>query len=165
MFLAHIGRRWSGVSWAEGGLASIVVRLFIFSKIFSFSKTPWPVIAKFCDELSWVGGTKVCSLHLSHMTKMATHIWLKHMKIVNGTGGPISVKFSTLHQGFQFIIVCSNDEPGLTLTYFMAMSNLVIKAFISYASENSGFFRNYCSLLACDLKVVRVEFSEIIVAY
>ena len=28
------------------------------------------------------------------------------------------------------IIVCSNDDPGVTLTYFTARSNLVTKAFL-----------------------------------
>ena len=40
-----------------------------FSKI--FSETTLPIKAKFYVEPPWVGGTKVCSLHLSHMTKMA----------------------------------------------------------------------------------------------
>ena len=34
------------------------------------------------------------------------------------------------HWGLQPIIVCSNDDPGVTLTYFMARSNLVIYAFL-----------------------------------
>ena len=29
------------------------------------------------------------------------------------------------HWGLQVIIVCSNDEPGLTLTYFTARSNFL----------------------------------------
>ena len=40
------------------------------SKIFS-SKTAWPIKAKFYVEPPWIGGTKVCSRHLGHMTKMA----------------------------------------------------------------------------------------------
>ena len=36
-----------------------------------FSKTAWPIKAKFCVEPLWVGKTKFCSRHLSHMTKMA----------------------------------------------------------------------------------------------
>ena len=41
-----------------------------FSKIF-FSKTAGPIEAKFHVDPPWVGGTKVCSGHLGHMTKMA----------------------------------------------------------------------------------------------
>ena len=36
----------------------------------------------------------------------------------------------------------SNDDPGVTLTFFTARSNLVTKAFLW---ENSGYLRNYCS--------------------
>ena len=36
-----------------------------------FSKTTWPIKAKFYVEPPWEGGTKVCSRHLGHMTKMA----------------------------------------------------------------------------------------------
>ena len=34
------------------------------------------------------------------------------------------------HQGLLPIIVCSNDDPGMTLTYFTARSNLVTYAFL-----------------------------------
>ena len=43
---------------------------FTISNIF-FSETAWPIKAKFYVEPHWVGGTKVCSRHLGHMTKMA----------------------------------------------------------------------------------------------
>ena len=48
---------------------SVVVRRrpsLTISKIF-FSKTAWPIKAKFYVEPPWVGGTKVCSRHLGHM--------------------------------------------------------------------------------------------------
>ena len=65
-FLAHLSRRLIGeligYSWS-----SIRPQC---SKIF-FSKTAWPIKAKFYVESPWVGGTKVCSRHLGHMTKMA----------------------------------------------------------------------------------------------
>ena len=40
------------------------------SKIF-FSKTAWPIKAKFYVEPPWVGETKVCPRHVGHMTEMA----------------------------------------------------------------------------------------------
>ena len=42
----------------------------------------------------WVGGTKVCSQHLGHMTKMAAMpIYGKNpSKIFSGTVGPFSMK-------------------------------------------------------------------------
>ena len=63
------------------------------TKIFS-SKTAWPIKAKFYVEPPWVGGTKVCSRHLGHMTKMAAMpIYGKNpSKIFSRTGGPISTK-------------------------------------------------------------------------
>ena len=45
----------------------------------------------------------------------------------SGTGGPISMKLGMKH--LLPIIVCSNDDPGLTLTYFTARSNFVLWAF------------------------------------
>ena len=43
----------------------------------------------------------------------------------SGTGKPISKKVGMYHRGLLSIIVCSNDDPGVTLTFFMARSNLV----------------------------------------
>ena len=63
-----IGYPWSGVRPSVRP-SSVVVRSQC-SKIF-FSKTAWPIKAKFYVEPPWVGGTKVCSRHLGHMTKMA----------------------------------------------------------------------------------------------
>ena len=63
-----------------------------------------------------------------HMTKMAAMpIYGKNPSKIffSGTGGPISTKLGMKHWGLQPIIVCSNDDPGVTLTYFMARSNLV----------------------------------------
>ena len=51
-------------------------------------------------------------------------------KIFSGTGQPISTKLGMKHRGLQPIIVCSNDDPRVTLTYFTTRSNLVTKAFL-----------------------------------
>ena len=40
----------------------------------------------------------------------------------SGTSGTISMKFGMKHQGIGSIIAYSNDDPELTLTYFMARS-------------------------------------------
>ena len=63
-----------------------------------------------------------------HMTKMAA-------MLINGknpskiffsrTGGPIFTKLDMQHCGLQPNIVCSNDDPKVTFTYFTARSNLV----------------------------------------
>ena len=39
-----------------------------------------------------------------------------------------------------------SDDPGLTMTYFTAMSNLVPFAFVWEKGKTVGFFRNYCRL-------------------
>ena len=63
------------------------------SKIF-FSKTAWPIKAKFYVEPPWVGGMKVCSQHLGHMTKMAAMptYGKNSSKIFSRTGRPIFTK-------------------------------------------------------------------------
>ena len=95
-FLAHLSRRLIGeligYSWSGVRPSSSVVvhRRSQCSKIF-FSKTAWPIKAKFYVEPLWVGGTKVCSRHLGHMTKMAaTPIYGKNpSKVFSRTGGLI----------------------------------------------------------------------------
>ena len=102
------------------------------SKIF-FSETAWPIKAKFYVEPPWVGGTIFCSRHLGHMTKMtAMPIYGKNPSKIffSRTGGPIFTKLGMKHWGLQPIIVCSNDDPGVTLTYLTAMSNLENYAFL-----------------------------------
>ena len=88
--LAHLSQRlfgelivyqWSGVRHHPS----------TFSNIF-FSKTAWPIKAKFYVEPPWVGGTKVCSQYLGHMTKMAAiPIYGKNPSNIfySRTGGPI----------------------------------------------------------------------------
>ena len=71
---------------------------------------------------------KIYQHDAGHMTKMAAKP--KYGKnpskiFFSGTGGPISTKLGMLHRGLQPIIDYSNDDPGLTLTYFTARSNLV----------------------------------------
>ena len=113
------------ISYPWSGVRPSSVRRSQCSNIF-FSKTAWPIKAKCYVESPWVGGTKVYSRHLGHMTKMAaTPIYGKNpSKIFSRTGGPISTKLGILHRGLMSIIVCSNDDPGVTLTYFTARSNL-----------------------------------------
>ena len=61
-------------------------------------------------ELQWDGGTKVCSYGPGHMTKMAAMpIYGKNLKKSSGMQ----------HRMLEYYQVCSDDDPGLTLTYFM----------------------------------------------
>ena len=102
-----------------------------------------------------VGGTKVCSQHLGHMTKMAaTPIYGKNPSKIffSRTGGPIFPKLGMKHRGLQPIIVCSNDNPGVTLTYFTERSNLETLAFVWEKVKTVDFSQ---TIEECDLKVGR----------
>ena len=46
-----------------------------------------------------------------------------------GTSGPISTKLGMKHRRLGPIIFCSNDKPGLPLTYFTTRSNFATYAF------------------------------------
>ena len=50
--------------------------------------------------------------------------------IFSGTKRPISLKLGMQHRVLEYYQVCSNDDPGLVLTYFTARSNLVPYAFV-----------------------------------
>ena len=75
---------------------------------------------------------KVCSNGPGHMTKMAAMpIYGKKLKIFfSGTKRPMALNLGMHHRVLENYQVCSNDDPGLTLTYFTARSNLVPYAFI-----------------------------------
>ena len=108
-----------------------------FSKI--FSRTAWPIKAKFHIEPHWDGGTKICSRGLGHMTKMAAMpIYGQKSSSPEPKGQwPCGLVCSIGDLGP--IIVCSNDDPWLTLTYFTARSNLVPYAFIWGKTVRNSF--------------------------
>ena len=67
------------------------------------------------------------------MTKMATTpIYGKNSLNIffSGTKRPLALGFDMWHSGCGPYQVSTNDESGLTLTYFMARSNLIPNAFI-----------------------------------
>ena len=66
------------------------------------------------------------------MTKMAAMpIYGKNLKIFfSGSKRPMTLKLCMLRRVPEYYQVYSNDEPGLTLTYFTARSNLVPYAFV-----------------------------------
>ena len=82
------------------------------------------------------------------MTKMATMpIYGKNMKNSSlEPKGLMTLKVCMQHWVLEFYQICSNDDPGLTLTYFTARSNLVPYAFVWE-------------------KVKTMDFSETIVVY
>ena len=85
-----------------------------------------------CGASQWDGGTKVYSRGLGHMTKMAAMpIYGKNpSEIFSRTKGPLTCGLVCSNGALGPIIVCSNDDPRLTLTYFTTRSNLVSYAFI-----------------------------------
>ena len=56
-----------------------------------------------------------------------------------------------LHWGLLPIIVCSNDDPGVTLTHFTASSNLVTLAFLCEKVKKVYFSE---TIADCDLKLI-----------
>ena len=77
-------------------------------------------------------GTKVDSNGLAHVTKMAAMpIYGKNLKkiIFSGTKSTMTLKVGMQHGVLEYYQICSNDDPGFTLTYFTVRSNLVPYAF------------------------------------
>ena len=74
---------------------------------------------------------EVCSNGSGHMTKMAAMpIYGKNpLKIFSRTRRPMTLGLGMKHQGCGAYQVCSNDDPGLTLTYLTSRSNLLPNAF------------------------------------
>ena len=103
-------------------------------------------------EPPWDGGTKVCSNSVGHMNKMAAMpIYGKNLKkkiFFPRTQKPMTLKLG-MHLGAR---VLSNDDPGLTLTYFTAMSNLVPYAFVWEKCKTMDFSE---TIVVYDVKVGR----------
>ena len=60
------------------------------------------------------------------------------------------LKLCMQHWGLKLYKVCLNGDPGLTLTYFTARSNLEIQAFLKEKVKTVDFSE---TIAACDLKV------------
>ena len=69
------------------------------------------------------------------------HICKKPTKnIFSGTKRLMALKDGMQHRVLEYYQVCSNDDPGLTLTYVMARSNLVPYAFVWEKGKTMDFF-------------------------
>ena len=93
-----------------------------------FSETTVPIWTIFCMQAIKYKEMKIWWHDAGHMTKMAAMpIYGKNPSKIffSRTGRPIFRKLGMWHQGLQPIVNCSNDDPGVTLTYFTARSNLV----------------------------------------
>ena len=73
------------------------------------------------------------------MTKMAAmSIYCKNpLKILfSRSKGPMTLGLGMQHRGLELNKVCSNDDLGLTLTFFTARSNLLPYVFIWNVSKS-----------------------------
>ena len=68
---------------------------------------------------------------------------MKMAATFSGTDGPMAVGLGMLHWGHGPIIDYAHVNPGLTLTYFMARSDVTLYDFCIGKSENNRFCRNY----------------------
>ena len=103
---------------------------------------------------------KVCSNGLGHITNMAAMpIYDNNLKkIFSGTKQPMTLKVGMQHRVFKYYKVCSNDDLGLTLTYFTARSNLVPYAFVWEKSNIMDFSE---TIVVYDIKVGRfIQLNE-----
>ena len=98
-------------------------------------ETARPVEAKFHVDPPWDRGTKVCSNDSGHMINMAAMILSSSLE----TKRPMTLKIGMQHRALKYYQVYSNDDPGLTLTYFTARSNLVPYAFVREKGKTMDF--------------------------
>ena len=80
------------------------------------------------------------------MTKMADMaIYGKNLKKIffSGTKRSITLKLNLHHWVLKYYQVCSNDDTVLTLTYFMARSNLVPYAFVWEKGKTMDFSKSF----------------------
>ena len=95
-----------------------------------------------------------------HMTKMAAiPIYGKNLEKIffSRTRSPMILKHGMWHWGLKLYKVFINDDPGLTLTYFTARSNLVPYAFVWEKGKAMDFSE---TIVVYDLKLATDDLSE-----
>ena len=80
------------------------------------------------SQISWDGGTKVCSIGPDHMTKMAA--MPINSIFFSKTKRPMTLKLGKHHRVPKYYQVCLNVDTELTLACFMSRWNLVHYAFV-----------------------------------
>ena len=115
------------------------------------SETTGPIEAKFHMEPPWDGGMKICSNGPGHMTKMvAMSIYGKNLTSLLRNQRPITLKLGTLvRENYQ---VFSNDDPGMTVTYFTGRSIWSLKLLYSEKGKTMDFSE---TIVVYDLKLAR----------
>ena len=75
----------------------------------------------------------------------------------------MTLKVGMQHWVLEYYQVCSNDDPGLTLTYFTARSNLVLYAF---GCEKGNIMDFSETIVVYDIKVGRfIQLNEYMDVY
>ena len=124
-----------------------------FLNIFS-SETTGPIEAKFHNGASLGWSNKNLLNGAGHMTKMAAMpIYGKNLKQNLLLQNPKVDKLEHWCAALGARVLsqdCSNDDPGLTLTYFTAKSNLVSYAFVWEKCKTMDFSE---TIVVCDNKV------------
>ena len=69
----------------------------------------------------------------------------------------MTLKLGMQHQVLEYYQVCSYDDPGLTLTYFTARSNLVPYAFVWEKGKTIDFSE---TIVVYDLKLATDDRSD-----
>ena len=69
----------------------------------------------------------------------------------------MTLKLSMQHRVQEYYQICSNDDSGLTLTYFMARSNLVPYAFVWEKDKTMDFSE---TIVVYDLKLATDDQSD-----
>ena len=69
----------------------------------------------------------------------------------------MTLKLGMHHRVLEYYQVCSNDDPGLTLTYFTARSNLVPYAFVREKGKTMDFSE---TIAVYDLKLATDDRSD-----
>ena len=64
----------------------------------------------------------------------------------------MTLKVGMQHRVLEYFQIYSNDDPELTLTYFMARSNLIPYAFVWEKCKIMDFSE---TIVVCDIKVSR----------
>ena len=82
---------------------------------------------------------------------------VKTLKIFSGIKRPMTLKLGMQHRVLKYCQVCSNDDHGLTLTYFMARSNLVPYAFVWEKIKTMDFSE---TIVIYDLKLATGDRSD-----
>ena len=77
-------------------------------------------------------------------------ITLKYLLLQNQKADDLQFSLGMQHRVLKYYQVYSNDDPGLTLTYFMARSNLVPYAFVWEKGKTMDFSE---TIVIYDLKL------------